>query len=76
MQVYATNQSLVRTSSLPQPVNITNSAGTIQLATTLNDGNLKNVTAIALLTDDEKVIPISNALEARLNLGEIKINTQ
>jgi hypothetical protein len=76
IQVYATNQSLVRTSSLPQPVNITNSAGTIQLATTLNDGNLKNVTAIALLTDDEKVIPISNALEARLNLGEIKINTQ
>lgn len=58
MEVYATNQSLVRTSSLPQPVNLTNSAGTIQLATTLNDGNLKNVTAIALLTDDEKVIPI------------------
>lgn len=71
MEVYAANQSLIRTSSLPQPLNITSSEGTIQLATTLNDHNLKNITAVALLTDDEKAIPISNVLEARLNLGEM-----
>jgi hypothetical protein len=71
MEVYAANQSLVRTSSLPHPLNLTHSEGTIQLATTLNDNNLKNITAIALLTDDEKAIPISNVLEARLNLGEM-----
>ncbi|MPZ06358.1 MAG: hypothetical protein GEU26_08075 [Nitrososphaeraceae archaeon] len=71
MEVYAANQSLVRTSSLPHPLNITSSEGTIQLATTLNDNNLKNITAVALLTDDEKAIPISNVLEARLNLGEM-----
>jgi hypothetical protein len=71
MEVYAANQSLIRTSSLPQPLNLTSSEGTIQLATTLNDHNLKNITAIALLTDDEKVIPISNVLEAKLNLGEM-----
>jgi hypothetical protein len=72
MEVYAANQSLVRTSSLPHPMNLTSSEGTIQLATTLNDHNLKNITAVAMLTDDEKAIPISNVLEARLNLGEMK----
>jgi hypothetical protein len=62
---------LIRTSSLPHPLNLTSSEGTIQLATTLIDNNLKNITALALLTDDEKAIPISNVLEARLNLGEM-----
>ena len=71
MEVYAANQSLVRTSSLPHPLNLTSSEGTIQLATTLNDHNLKNITAVTMLTDDEKAIPISNVLEARLNLGEM-----
>lgn len=71
MEVYAANHSLIRTSSLPHPLNLTSSEGTIQLATTLNDNDLKNITALALLTDDEKVIPISNVLEARLNLGEM-----
>ena len=71
MEVYAANQSLIRTSSLPHPLNVTNPEGTIQLATTLNDNSLKNITAVALLTDDEKAIPISNVLEARLNLGEM-----
>jgi hypothetical protein len=71
MEIYAANQSLIRTSSLPHPLNLTSSEGTIQLATTFNDHNLKNLTAVALLTDDEKAIPISNVLEARLNLGEM-----
>jgi hypothetical protein len=71
MEVYAANQSLIRTSSLPHPLNITGPEGTIQLATTLNDHSLKNITAVAMLTDDEKAIPISNVLEARLNLGEM-----
>jgi hypothetical protein len=75
MEVYAANQSLIRTSSLPHPLNLTSSEGTIQLATTLNDHNLKNITAVALLTDDEKAIPISNVLEARLNLGEMSKNS-
>lgn len=71
MEVYAANQSLIRTSSLPHPLNLTSSEGTIQLATTLNDHNLKNITAVAILTDDEKAIPISNILEARLDLGKM-----
>ena len=71
LHVYATNQSLVRTSSLPHPLTLTTSEGTIQLATTLSDHNLKNITAVALLTDDEKAIPVSNVLEARLSLGEM-----
>ena len=71
MEIYSANQSLVRTSSIPQPLNLTNPEGTITLATTLQDNNLKNITALALITDDEKAIPISNVLEARLNLGEM-----
>jgi hypothetical protein len=71
LEVYAANQSLIRTSSLPHPLNVTGPEGTIQLATTLNDNSLKNITAVALLTDDEKAIPISNVLEARLDLGEM-----
>lgn len=71
MEVYAANQSLIRTSSLPDPLNLTGSDGTIQLATTLNDHNLKNITAVATITDDEKAMPISNTLEARLDLGEM-----
>jgi hypothetical protein len=71
LEVYAANQSLIRTSSLPHPLNVTAPEGTIQLATTLNDNSLKNITAVALLTDDEKAIPISNVLESRLNLGEM-----
>ena len=74
MEVYAANQSLIRTSSLPLYLNLTSSEGTIQLATTLNDHNLKNITAVAVLTDDEKAIPISNILEARLDLGEMSSN--
>lgn len=71
MEVYAANQSLIRTSSLPDPLNLTGSEGTIQLATTFNDYNLKNITAVATITDDEKAMPISNTLEARLDLGEM-----
>jgi hypothetical protein len=71
MEVYAANQSLIRTSSLPDPLNLTGSEGTIQLATTFNDHNLRNITAVATITDDEKAMPISNTLEARLDLGEM-----
>jgi hypothetical protein len=69
MEVYAANQTLLRTTSFPQPL-LLNQSGEIQLATTFEDDSLNNITARTMLTDGEKVIPISNTLETRLALGQ------
>jgi hypothetical protein len=69
MEVYAANQTLLRTTSFPQPL-LLNQSGEIQLATTFDDVSLNNITARTMLTDGEKVIPISNTLETRLALGQ------
>lgn len=71
MKVYAANNTLLRTSSLPEPIVPDDSYGTIQLATTFNDPNLKDVTAKALLTDGQKIKPLSDPIEASIGLGEI-----
>jgi hypothetical protein len=76
MEVYAENQTLLRTSSLPEPIVIDDSEGTIQLATTLDDNlALQNITARALITDGQKVNPLSDTIEANMGLGEIKLAT-
>jgi hypothetical protein len=76
MEVYAENQTLLRTSSLPEPIVIDDSEGTIQLATTLdNNPALQNITARALITDGQKVNPLSDTIEANMGLGEIKSAT-
>ena len=49
MEVYAENQTLLKTSSLPEPIAL-DDEGSIQLATTLDDPTLKNITA----ADDQK----------------------
>lgn len=69
MEVYAANQTLLRTTSYPQPL-LLNQSGEIQLATTFEDESLSNITARTMLTDGEKVIPISNTLETMLALGQ------
>ena len=69
MEIYAANQTLLRTTSFPQPL-LLNQSGEIQLATTFADESLNNITARAMLTNGEKVIPISNTLETRLALGQ------
>jgi hypothetical protein len=69
MEVYAANQTLLRTTSFPQPL-LLNQSGEIQLATTFEDKSLNNITAMTMLTDGEKVIPISNIIETRLALGQ------
>lgn len=75
MEIYsAANQTLLRTSSLSEPIAL-DSEGTIQLATTFNDANLRDVTARALLTDAEKVNPISDPLEATIGLGEVSTSS-
>jgi hypothetical protein len=69
MEVYAANQTLLRTTSFPQPL-LLNQSGEIQLATTFEDESLNNITTRTMLTDGEKAIPISNTLETRLALGQ------
>jgi hypothetical protein len=69
MEVYAPNQTLLRTTSFPNPV-LLNQSGEIQLATTFDDESLNNIIAKTMLTDGEKVVPISNTLETRLALGQ------
>ena len=73
MEVYASNQTLLRTSSLPEPIVIDNPEGTIQLATTFADPTLQNVTVRALLTDGQKILPLSEPIETSLGLGEIRL---
>ena len=72
LEVYAENHTLLKTSSLPEPIILDDSKGTIQLATTLDDHTLKGITARALLTDDQKISPISDPIEASLGLGEVR----
>ena len=72
MKVYAPNQTLLRTLSLPEPIVLDNPEGNIQLATTFDDPSLQNVTMRALLTDGQKIRPLSEPIEASLGLEEIK----
>ena len=72
MEVYAENQTLLKTSSLPEPIGLTIPKGTIQLATTLDDHTLKNITASVILTDDQEISPLSGPIEASLGLGEVR----
>ena len=75
MEVYAANHTLLRTSSLPEPIAPDGSDGTIQLATTFNDPTLKDVVAKAILTDSQKINPLSDPIEASIGLGEIESAT-
>ena len=70
MEVYAANETLIRTSSFPSPITA-NETGTIQLATTFNNDTLKNVTAVVTVTDPTKESPISEPLRVPLTLGQV-----
>lgn len=71
MEIYAINETLIRTSSFPSPITA-NETGTIQLATTFDDDNtLKNVTAVVTATDASKEFPISAPLRVPLALGQV-----
>lgn len=70
MEVYAINETLIRTSSFPSPITA-NETGTIQLATTFNDSTLKNLTAVVTATDASKEFPVSAPLRVPLSLGQV-----
>jgi len=72
MEVYSDNQTLLRTSSLSEPITVDDSGGEVQLATTFDDPSLQSVIVRALLTDGEKLLPLSAPIEKSIGLGEIQ----
>jgi hypothetical protein len=68
MKVYASNGTLVKTSSYPAGFVAQNLGGKAELKTTLTDQTIKSVTTNVMFTDLEKTEIISNQLTANLNL--------
>jgi hypothetical protein len=72
MNVYTLNETLVKTSSFPAGFTA-NNFGTQQLATTIkgNPNPIQNITAVITITNAAKLIPLSNSLTTKLNLGQV-----
>ena len=70
MNVYTLNGTLVKTSSFPAGFTATN-FGTQQLATTIKENTIQNITAVTTITNAAKLIPLSNSSTVKLNLGQI-----
>jgi hypothetical protein len=72
MNVYTLNEMLVKTSSFPAGFTA-NNFGTQQLATTIkgNPNPIQNITAVITITNAAKLIPLSNSLTTKLNLGQV-----
>jgi hypothetical protein len=70
MNVYTLNGTLIKTSSFPAGFTATN-FGTQQLATTIKGNTIQNITAVTTITNAAKLIPLSNSLTTKLNLGQI-----
>jgi hypothetical protein len=68
MKVYSPDGTLVKTSSSPTPFRITNSHGTVTLATTLKDTTIEGVTAKIVFTNPIKTEIISNELPVSVDL--------
>jgi hypothetical protein len=72
MNVYTSNGTLIKTSSFPAGFTA-NNFGTQQLATTIkgNPNPIQNITAVITITNAAKLIPLSNSLTTKLNLGQV-----
>jgi hypothetical protein len=71
MKVYYPNGTLIKTSTPPDEVIMTNSSGILRHATTPSpDSKIENLTAVVQLTDITKSLPISNSVTVPLVLGE------
>lgn len=68
MRIYSPDGTLLKTSSSPNPFPITNSHGTVTLATTLTDPTIEDVIAKIAFTNPIKTEIISNELPVSVNL--------
>jgi hypothetical protein len=71
MKVYASNGTLLRTTSFPDGLHLNATTGRAQITTTLADSTIKNITASVMLTDSSKSANYSNTLNVKLGLGQI-----
>src|SRR5215210_7052489 len=67
MKVYATNGTLIKTSSSADGF-IVNQTGSQRHVTTITNNTLQNVIAVVQYTDLPKTLPLSNPLQVDLNL--------
>ena len=65
------NGTLIKLSSFPDGFILNNTAGTIQLASTLIDPKLQNISTIVTLTNEEKTEKYSNDVRSDLDLSAV-----
>jgi hypothetical protein len=69
MKVYAPNGTLIKTSSFPNGF-IAKRSGTAQLATTIKDNRIQQLTAVAQFMTKDKLQPLSNSVMVKLVFGQ------
>ena len=65
------NGTLIKLSSFPDGFILNNTAGTIQMASTLTDPKIQNISTIVTLTNEEKTEKYSNDVRSDLDLRAI-----
>jgi hypothetical protein len=65
------NGTLIKLSSFPDGIILNNTAGTIQMASTLIDPAIQNISTIVTLTNEEKTEKYSNDIRSDLDLRAI-----
>ena len=65
------NGTLIKLSSFPDGFILNNTAGTIQLASTLTDPKIQNISTIVTLTNAEKTEKYSNDVRSDLDLSAV-----
>jgi hypothetical protein len=69
MKVYAPNGTLIKTSSFPNGF-IVKHSGTAQLATTIKDNRVQQLTAVVQFMTKDKLQPLSNSVIVKLAFGQ------
>ena len=65
------NGSLIKLSSFPNGFILNNTQGTIQLASTLTDPKIQNISTVVTLTSEEKTEKYSNDVRSDLDLSAV-----
>jgi hypothetical protein len=69
MKVYASNGTLIKTSSFPNGF-VVKQSGTAQLATTIKDNRIQQLTAVVQFVTKDKSQPLSNTVMVKLVFGQ------
>jgi hypothetical protein len=75
MKVYATNGTLIKTSSSAEGF-VVDESGSQRHATTITNTTMQNVTAVVQYTNLTKTIPLSNPLQLNLTLSESSVTPE